>query len=411
MSTLQSLFLLLIVAYVGGFLVGGRGVRGLGLPSGSEWLVVGLVAGPAVLGTFTASELATFAPLVLLATGWIAMLVGLTFGTDGDRRIPAGGLLLGVAAGAIAFASVAGATWLLLEHVPAAAARFPSRSDRIALAVSMGLALADTSRHVAGWAARRLGARGPIVDRVADVTRSDDVVPIAVLSYLISADASRGVLPLPGGGAALGAVLGLACAAILGRTFRAATLWALLFGFSLLATGAAEQLDVSVMTTGFAFGLALTLASPLRGPARELASSVQGAVVLPALLLAGARASLPAGPDLWIVAGAVGARLLASLLTAALVAAVDPGVRRAGPALALAFFPNGPLGISLALAIGLRDPGPVADAVLTAAVAASLAGEFVGPPALRAALRRGGELPKPLSADGAEPAAPSGAVA
>ena len=99
-STLQSLFVLLLVAYMGGFLMGGRGLRGRGLPSGSEWLVAGLVAGPSALGLVGGAEVAYFAPLALLATGWIALLVGLTFGVDGERRIGAGGIALGVLGGA-----------------------------------------------------------------------------------------------------------------------------------------------------------------------------------------------------------------------------------------------------------------------------------------------------------------------
>jgi hypothetical protein len=409
-NTLQSLFLLLVVAYVGGFLMGGRGERGRGLPSGSEWLVAGVVLGPATLGLLTGTELAAFWPLALLATGWIALLVGLTFGTDGDRRIPAGGLVLGTVAGALSFVAVAGAAWLALEHYRPLAALFPDRPERIGITISLGAALSDTSRHVAGWARRRLSAAGPLLDRVSDVTRSDDLIPVLVLSVIVSTDAYRGIPALPFGGVAVGAAMGLACAALLGRTLRTTTFWSLLFGFSLLATGVAEQLDVSVVAGGFALGLALAVASPLRREARELAGGVEGAVVLPALFLAGARTPMPSAPVAVLVAAVLAARLLASFAAAALVAAVDPRTRRGGAGLGLVFFPIGPLGIAIALAVGLRTPGPVADAVLAVTIAASVAGEFVGPPALRRALRRAGEIPAAAveapagSAAGEEPA-------
>jgi hypothetical protein len=396
-STLQSLFLLLIIAYVGGFLMGGRGVQGRGLPSGSEWLVAGVVLGPAAIGLLTGAELAAFWPVALLATGWIALLVGLTFGTDGDRRIPPGGLALGLLAGAISFAAVAGAAWLFLDRYPPAAALFPLREDRLAVAASLGAALADTSRHVATWARRRLEASGPVIDRVSDVTRSDDFVPVLALSALVSTDAYHGVPPLPLGGVVLGVALGLACAALLGRTLRTTTFWSLLFGFSLLATGVAQQLDLSVVAAGFVLGLTIGIASPLRRSARELAGSVEGAVIIPALFLAGARTSVPSGPVIGLVLAVLGARLVASFATALLVSAADPRVRRCGAALGLAFFPIGPLGIAIALAVALRTPGPVADAVLATTVAASIGGEFVGPPALRRALRMAGELPAPAS--------------
>lgn len=393
MSTLQALFILLVVAYLGGFLMGGRGLRGRGLPSGSEWLVAGFVAGPAALGLVGGAEVALFAPLALLATGWIALLVGLTFGVDGERRIGASAIALGLMAGLVSFAGVAGAVWFVLDRFPSTGALFPDPAQRVVVAVCVGAALADTSRHVTGWARERLGAGGPLLDRVSGITRTDDVVALAAMSTLVSLDSSRGVRALPLAGLALGCVLGLVLAGLLGRTFRKAAFWSLLFGVTLLATGVAERLDLSVLASGFSLGLALAIASPLRESAREMAVGVAGAVVLPALFLAGARTPLISGPVLWILGTALLARLATALVVAALVAAVDPRARRAGPWLSLSFISTGPLGIAIALSVDLRHPGPVGDLVLATTVIASVAGEFLGPPALRRALRRAGEVP------------------
>jgi hypothetical protein len=228
---------------------------------------------------------------------------------------------------------------------------------------------------------------------VAGVTRSDDLVPLAAVSVLVSLDTSSGIRPLPFAGFALGGVLGLGCAALLGKRFRPAAFWSLLFGFSLLATGVAEQLDLSVVSAGFSFGLFLAIASPLRAAAREHATSVEGAVVLPALFLAGARTSLVPGPALWIAGAALLARLLAGVVVAGLVAAVDPRARRGGGWLALCFVSPGPLGIAIALFVNLRFPGPAGDLILATTFAAAVLGEFIGPPALRRALRRAGEVP------------------
>jgi hypothetical protein len=124
-----------------------------------------------------------------------------------------------------------------------------------------------------------------------------------------------------------------------------------------------------------------------------MASSVEGAVIFPALFLAGARSALVSGPAIWIACGAIAARLCAGLLAGGMVAATSPAVRRGGPGVALAFFSVGPFGVAVALAIDLRYPGPAGDLVLATTVAAAIAGEFLGPPALRRALRRAGELP------------------
>ncbi len=394
MSTLQALFVLLVVAYMGGFLMGGRGLRGRGLPSGSEWLVVGFVTGPAALGLMGGAEVSLFAPIALLATGWIALLVGLTFGVDGENRIGAKSIALGLLAGLLSFAGVAGAVWSVLDRFPSAGALFPEPPQRVAVAVCVGAALADTSRHVARWARERLGASGPLLDRVSGITRTDDVVALAALSTLVTLDSSPDVLrALPLAALALGGVLGLVLAGLLGRTLRKAAFWSLLFGVSLLATGVAARVDLSVLAVGFSLGLALAIASPLRARAREIAVGVEGAVILPALFLAGARTPLLSGPALWIVGAALLARLGVAIVVAALIAAVDPRARRGGPWLTLSFVSTGPLGIAIALAVHLRHPGPVGDLVLATTVIAAVAGEFLGPPALRRALRRAGEVP------------------
>jgi Kef-type K+ transport system membrane component KefB len=355
--------------------------------------VVGFVAGPSALGLVGGAELARFAPLALLATGWIALLVGLTFGVDGERRIGAGSIALGLVVGLVSFSCVAGAVWWVLDRVPSAGALFPDPQQRIVLSACVGAALADTSRHVARWAAERLDARGPVLDRVSGVTRSDDLLSIAALSLIISLDTSRGVQALPAAGIVLGGLLGVTFAALLGRTLRPAVFWALLFGFSLLAAGISARVDVSVLASGFSLGLALAMVSPLRAQARKLAGGVEGAVILPALFLAGARTPGLSAPALWVLGAALLARLASGLLAAALVAAVDSRARRAGPALALAFLSTGPLGIAIALSVELRYPGPFGDLVLAITVVAAVAGEFIGPPALRRALRRTGELP------------------
>ncbi len=403
MSALQSLFLLLIVAYLGGFLMGGRGIRGVGLPSGSEWLVLGIVAGPSALGVVSGAEVAIFAPLAILAAGWIAMIAGLVFGVDGGRRTSAGGIALGLVAGVLSIAGVAAAVDAVLLHVPAAGEAFPAPGQRLVLVVGISAALADTSRRVATWARERLGADGPLLRRVADVALADDLAPILAVSLLVSLDESRGIHALPAGGMLLGAVLGGACALLLGRQPRPSTMWSLVFGFSLLAIGSAVQLDVAPLAASFAFGLALAALSPVRDQARKMAVGVMGAVIIPALFLSGARSSLVGGPALWIAAAAIGARIAAAVVVAGLVALSSPAARRGGPALALAFFAPGPLGIAVALAVGLRFQGAAGDLVLSTTVAAAVLGEFLGPPALRRALRRAGEAAEPPRPDdGAE---------
>jgi hypothetical protein len=63
MNALLLLMGLLVLSYIGSFLVGGRAIRGFGLPSGSEYLLLGFVIGPNVLGLIERSMLDSFEPI------------------------------------------------------------------------------------------------------------------------------------------------------------------------------------------------------------------------------------------------------------------------------------------------------------------------------------------------------------
>ena len=54
---------LLVLAYAGSALFRGRSIQGYGLPSGTEYLVLGVAVGPIGLATLTRSTLSTFEPL------------------------------------------------------------------------------------------------------------------------------------------------------------------------------------------------------------------------------------------------------------------------------------------------------------------------------------------------------------
>jgi hypothetical protein len=62
---------------------------------------------------------------------------------------------------------------------------------------------------------------------------------------------------------------------------------------------------------------------------------------------------------------------------------------------------SGALSMCVGLSCALRYPGPLGDLVLAAAAAMCVLGEILGPPALKAALQRAGEIPEP----GSEPMA------
>ena len=406
MNAIWALMGLLLLAYVGSFLVGGHAIRGIGLPSGVEYVVLGFVVGPAVLGLLERSTLHDFDPLAHVALGWLVFVVGATHGAGDRRRVPLrrriGGGLVTLLSGAV----VAGVVWLSLHW---AAPTLPAL-DRLLLAGGVGAAGAETTRFAVRWVALRHHATGPVSQLIGDLVEGDDLVPLLALAVLFALPQAELAVPVPRWGLVgitfgIGVLLGAMAAALLGRTFRITETWGVLLGVSLLGVGVSERLDLSTITTLFTLGVTLAILSPHRRELAAMIAPTERAVMLPALLLAGAHLDLGAAPYLpAVVVLAVVARVLGKWLLGLGLLAVSRAARPAGGRLGLGLLPAGALSMSVGLAFALRFQGAVGAVVLAAAAAITLFGEFVGPASLRAALARAGETrdDAPASARGAE---------
>jgi Kef-type K+ transport system membrane component KefB len=383
---------LLLLSYIGSLLVGGRAIRGMGLPSGAEYVVLGFLLGPSLLGLFDRATLTTFEPFAHVALGWLMFVIGVTFGMTGDRRVRTtrlvGGLFVSLLSGAAVFA----AAWLFLRF------RSPlAPMDRLLAAGGIGAAGAETTRYAVRWVASRHHAEGPVSDLVNEIAESDDLIPILAVALLFALQPpavafhlhTLGWLAITVG---LGLLLGAMAALLLGKTFRLAETWGVLLGMSLLAVGTTERLGLSSISALFVMGVTLSALSPHRRELRRILSPTEHPVMLPALLLAGAFTDFSLAKYLpYLVAVAIGARTLAKGLIGLGILGVAPAARRAGPRLGFGLLSAGALAMSIGLAFALRFPGPVGGLVLACAAAITLFGELVGPAALRSALTRAGE--------------------
>lgn len=380
---------LLLLAYLGSNLVGGRAIRGFGLPSGSEYLVLGFALGPHVLDVLGRSLAHTFEPVVLVGTGWLSLVIGVGYVRVADRWVKpsraAAGVLLGVISCLAVCAAVYGAA-------PYAGFRGFSR---LALALGIGACASATTRHSVRWVVERHGARGPLADFAADAARASALVPPLALTVLFAL-APRGALPevpVPGRiGITLGfgAGLGLIAALLLGRDFRRDESWGVLLGTGLLCVGAADRAGLSLLGAMIAMGLTLA-ASRHRLDIKAMLTPTEKPVLLPVVLLAGAYVNLKLPTPVFVlVAVAVIAKLLARL-GLGLCLGLGPA-RGTGADFGLSMTASGGFTIAAALAFSTRVPGMTADAVLLFAVVSTLLGEWVGPAALRRSLARAGEL-------------------
>jgi hypothetical protein len=386
---------LLVLAYLGSFLVAGRTVSGAGLPSGVEYAALGFVLGPRALDLVGGDMLTAFEPVVQVAIGWLAFAVGLDFGYAGDRRVRSGSLALGTFAALLTGGAVAAATWL-------AARRFhvgSTGTERLLLAGGIGAACSETTRHAVRWVIERQGARGPLADRLNELAHADDLLPLLAVAVLFALEPTRSVavrLPLrdwPAMTVGLGLLLGAGAALLLRSELLQEDAWGLLFGVSLIGIGASARLALSTLTASFFAGLAVSVLSRHGRELRAMVAPTERPVLLPALLLAGARLDFRATGGLaWIVAASIGARILAKIVIGWALAAASRPARKGGVLVGLSLLSSGALAMSIGLAFALRFPGRVGDTVLVVAVLSATVGEFVGPVRLRRTLQLAGEI-------------------
>lgn len=393
MSIVLLLLGLLVLSYIGGFLVGGRAIRGFGLPSGSEYVTLGFLVGPHVLGLVDRALLDAFAPIAHIALGWLALAMGLDYGFRRSRRVQPTRLLIGLAIALTTTAVIAGIVWLV-------AGETFSGKDRLLIALGMGAACSETTRHALRWVVQRYKARGPLADIVRDLCDGDDFVAVMVvgLAFAIGTGASLDE-PIPPWAwlaitIGIGTVLGVVAAVLLGKEFRLAESWGVLLGTAVFAIGMGARLELSTLLVAFAMGMTIARLSRHRAEVRAMVRLTERPVLLPTLVLAGARVDLEPAPYAWTTFAliVIAARVAMKLATGMFVRTAWPSVRKAGPLLGLGMLSAGTLSISVGLAFALRFPGPLGDTVLMTAAVITLLGEFVGPGSLRRALRSAGEI-------------------
>lgn len=409
---LTVLFGLLVVAFIGSMLVGGRTIRGFGLPSGAEYLVLGVVVGPHGLGLLPRSTVRSFDPVFLCAAAWLAFVAGLGYLIVGRRSVHAGRALAGIVTTALVGTAVAGALWTLLGATGAL-----SGFARLELAVGGGLVGCQTTRHGVRWVAERHGARGTLSDWLADMARASSLVPLLGVGLLFASAPDAPLANFAAGvrfGATLGigVVMGLVAAVLLGREFRRDESWGILLGTSLLAAGVAMRLGLATVATLFVMGLTLSLLSRHRLELKYMVQSTEKPVLLPVALVTGASVDFDALPKAGlVVVVALGARVVGELVRGSLLAVSLRAARRAGPRLGLGLVSTGAISLAVAFALSVRLPGDAGRMVLLLAAGGVLFGELVGPLELRRALERAGET-HAVEAHPAEPLSlPSSALA
>lgn len=388
---------LLAFAYFGSHVARGRGVRGFGLPSGSEWILIGILLGPQLFGLVRARDFSQFAPILAAGLGWVALTIGMRCGvclrSSQELRAPRRGLVIGSLTALLTAAVLALVTFDLLGRFEVIAPRL-----RLATACWIGCALSGSARQLVDWARERHRAFGFVTDSIDASMSGGEVVALcgaAPLSVLVASDAVdpkellwRATLPL-----ILGLCLGLIALWLLHFEQRIAETWAILLGVQLLSSGLSLRAGSSVIAAGFVLGWVLGRDRDAGSELRIMTHPTEGTVLLPLLVVTGATLNLSKlGALGWLVAAVVVARILAKLMLARIIRGAMVPARLPALPLGLSLASSGEIACLVALEYALSNPAPLGQVVLACAIGASLFGELYGAVGLRRVLASVNEL-------------------
>jgi len=396
---------LLLLSYLGSLLVG-RGNSG-GLASGIEFVGLGFAVGPHALGLVSRPMIVEFEPIIQVALGWLAFLIGLDFGRVEGRRVNKANAALGIACAVLTGVVVAGAAWRMLLASPLGL----DPTSRLALVAGAGAVSAETARNAVEWVGARWGARGPLSTLLVDIGAADDLAPLVAAGAIFALAPSEGLpIALPvwgwfGASLATGVLLGFVTAMLLrggGKGLEREAVWGALIGSILLVVGTAARFGLSTIFVTFVMGITLAVASPSRPALRRRVRPTERAALYPLLLLAGARLDLrPLYDDhrlAALVALVLMARIVGKIVSGVVIREVSEPAKPAGHLFGIVLLSSGPVSTSVGLVFALRFPGPVGDTLLVCAVASALLGELVSTFALKALLTEAGEIAPPQAA-------------
>lgn len=376
MSTGLTLLLIVAVAYLATHVAFDWIARRLLIVSGAEYLLLGIILGPQVADLLTRDTIDAFAPLTVLALGWVGAIVGTQFYLPDLIRIPGIVFRLAYIEALTTFAVVSGlvglAVYWLFDLSPMGAA-----VPAVALG-AIGVASAPTGIEVV---VRRLARRGPVVQQLEVATAIDAFVSIVVLGVLVCIahptlpDASpftttEWVVITVGIGAVGGALFHL----FLGPERNTDRLAIALGGAIILASGAAAHLQLSPLLPAMIIGAILVNTSP--STRDEIVRTLSGAerpFYFVLLIFAGA-AWQPSLRAWWIapVILFLFARTGAKIGSARLATRANGMLPILGPDWGRGLLGQGGLALALALDYAQRPYAPLASIVFTGAIASVL---------------------------------------
>ncbi|TAM11583.1 MAG: hypothetical protein EPN72_11000 [Nevskiaceae bacterium] len=394
MSVYALLAALLLLAWAANAIASPRERRGLGLSSGTEFLLAGLLLGPTGAGLISAPILRDMAPATFAAASWLALLAGSHLGRTHKHRGPAHRRLLGLATSVAVFLACAGSTWLLSALFSGV-----SGHERLYLALGFGCAASETARAAIVWSAEQTGARGPLQHALMDFAEEDDVVPLLGLAALFALAPRAPALALLGAPPTafavtlgIGGIMGIVAAILANLEARRGARWVIVIGAAALVTGVTARIGLAAPAALMAMGATLNLFSAHGRRLHDVLATTARPVLLPVIAIAGASLDLHAAAPLWLLAVLVPlARLVVKVPVVAAVRTTLAPPHVPSRAAGLSLLACGPITVCVGLTMAAGFPGQVGHIVLAACLLSIIIGDIVGYAALRHELKNAGE--------------------
>lgn len=348
--------------------------------SGAEYVVLGILLGPEGFGLVGRDALQSFAPITLLALGWMGAIIGTGFYLPALVAVRGVVYRLAFVESLLTLATVFGlmmaALWLV---------GVPSELGWIPASALAAIATASTST-AADVVATTLGPDRPAVEQLRVSTRVNAFVAVVALGLILSVHhGDPGVLSRPITPTewmvitiAVGVAGGSLFYLFLGSEEHEDRLLIALGGAVVLVSGAAEYLGLSPLVAGLFFGAILTNTSENREEVTAVLESVERPLYFLLLVIAGAT-WVPSRMS-WafaIVILFLAARVAGKIGGARLAARMNGLLDRLGPDWGRGLLGQGGLALALCINYMYQDAPILPDIVYTAAIVSVLLTDFL----------------------------------
>ncbi len=366
--------------------------------TGSEYMLLGVLVGPAVVDLIDEQSLRQLSPLMSLAIGWVGLLYGASLNPQKLLGDTSGSMMVSIVASVGTFGLVFGVAWVALAHPWLGAGE-----DRLMGALVLGVAAMATAPVIIQLVKVRFRAEGELTSTLVQSSRLAEFLAIAAFGAIFAAFRQEAEIPWRDTPITRPEwyVISVGLGLLLGGLFRfflkdeqdADKQFLSLVGIIVFSSGAAHYLELSPLLINMALGFSMLFnARDASSQALlEVLERTRGPMYIVLLIFAGAMWR-PVALPIFVFALAYallrgGSRLAAGWFSAL---TAGPSVRRD---IGRGMLGQGEVAVAMALNFQLvYSDSPVSALVVTAVLASVLLNELWSARLLKGLLIDAGDI-------------------